>query len=189
MRLLLAEDEPASRAAAALLLQAPGREIALAEDGEQAWGLLQREPVHIVISDWSMPGLDGLELCRRLRRREAAGPGHYTYFLLLSATNWGREHYLQAMEGGVDDFLYKPVDPAHLAVRLRAAERMLGCMQRLRDLEGVIPICSYCRRLRDDQEAYQQMEAYFRRHARLSFSHGICPDCLSRHFPEEARSP
>lgn len=186
MRVVLADDEPFSRAAAELLLRGPGREVAVARGGEEAWGLLRAAPAQIVISDWAMPGVDGLELCRRLREREAAGGREYTYFLLLSATNWGRERFLQAMDAGVDDFLLKPVDPAHLAVRLRAAERLLSYMTRLRDLEGVIPVCSYCRRLRDDQEAYHQMESYFRRNSRLSFSHGICPECLRRHFPEDA---
>jgi len=70
-------------------------------------------------------------------------------------------------------------------IRLRVAERIVTLTQRVAQLEGVIPVCSYCKRIRRDDQMYEQMEAYIERHSLAVFSHGICPECMHKHFPED----
>lgn len=181
MNVLVADDDPVVRSVLAQALKGPGRRILLAEDGEQALDLYCREKVRIVFSDWRMPRLDGLDLCRRLR---GLSLGDYTYFVLITATAVGAADWEQAMSAEVDDFLVLPVDAVQVRLRLRAAQRLLGYANRLHELESVIPICSYCRRLRDDQDAYHQMETYFGRHAGVLFSHGICPECYAHQLAQ-----
>ena len=173
MRILVAEDETVSRRMLIATLEGLGHEVTAAPDGRQAWGEFERKPFPVVISDWMMPGLDGLELCRRIR---AADHTKYTYIVLLTALG-GKGHYLQGMDAGADDFLMKPLDPAELRVRLRVAERILGLQAEVRQLEGLLPICSYCKRIRDEKDAWTRVEAYIASRTDATFTHGVCPDC------------
>ncbi|MDB6168222.1 MAG: response regulator [Verrucomicrobia bacterium] len=174
MKILTVEDEPVSRAVLRHALARLGHETVEAADGKEAWSLLQGEHLRLIISDWMMPRVDGLELCRRIR---GASAPEYTYFILLSARDNSEENQFTAMEAGVDDFLTKPLSAHDLWTRLRVAERILRSTTHLHQLEGMLPICSYCKKIRDDQNYWQQIERYLSEHSRAEFSHSICPDC------------
>jgi len=176
MKVLIAEDdEIASRVLEAALLKL-GHEPLLTVDGEQAWQRLEAEPVRVIVSDWRMPRLDGLELCKRLRARR----GEYVYFILLTQMAATDKNLQEATEAGVDDFLGKPIDPAQLWMRLRVAERILGFTTEVQQLESFLPICGYCKRVRDDKNYWQRIEKYFKDRTGTDFSHGVCPDCYDR---------
>ena len=121
MQILLVDDNPVLLMTVAAMLRRHGHEAILAEDGNQAWALLEREDIRFVISDWMMPGLDGPTLCRRIR---SASFSHYVYFMLLTGRE-GKESLVVGMDAGADDFLVKPVDREELRVRVRAGERVL----------------------------------------------------------------
>jgi DNA-binding response OmpR family regulator len=101
--------------------------------------------------------------------------------LLLTALK-GRARFLDGMQAGADDFMSKPVDREELHARLRVAERILGLQQEVKQLEGLLPICSYCKKIRDEGEQWSQVEEYVSRRTEAQFSHGICPDCYERHL-------
>jgi sigma-B regulation protein RsbU (phosphoserine phosphatase) len=127
MRILVVDDEPTVLRIIAAMLGRWNYEVILAGDGMEAWEILQRQDIRLIISDWMMPRLTGLELCRRVR---AAGASHYVYLILLT----GREDKLSLIEGmdaGADDFLVKPVYREELRVRIRAGERILRLEQQL----------------------------------------------------------
>jgi sigma-B regulation protein RsbU (phosphoserine phosphatase) len=177
--ILLVDDDPISLEVSSQTLRSLGHDVVPAPDGETAWGIFQRQPIQIIVSDWKMPGVDGLTLCKMVRE---AAQSDYTYFILVSGAMTTQKHYLKAMEEGMDDFLLKPLDREVLFIRLRVAERILGFYRRIKQLEGIIPICAYCRRVRRDDNVYQTMEDYIEEHSRSQFSHGICPDCVAKHF-------
>jgi CheY-like chemotaxis protein len=182
MNVLLVDDDPLSLDMLSEALAAGDRHILTAGSGEDAWEILGRTEVHVVVSDMRMPGMDGLELCRRVRAMKS---GTYTYFILITGTPMDPEAYEAAGLAEVDDFVSKPDLAEPLRLRLRAAKRLLNVANRLRELESIIPICAHCRRLRDEEDSYQQMEAYFEKHhSGFVFSHGICPDCLAKHYGE-----
>jgi sigma-B regulation protein RsbU (phosphoserine phosphatase) len=176
MRILVAEDEPVSRLVLTSTLRRLGHEVLEAADGLNAWGAFQRNPFPVVVSDWMMPGIDGLELTRRIR---GADHVRYTYVILLTALS-GRARYLEGMEAGADDFLIKPLDGDELRVRLRVAERVLSLQAEVKQLEGLLPICSYCKKIRDEGEAWVRLESYIEQRTDAEFSHGICPDCKEK---------
>lgn len=142
-------------------------------DGERAWELLQRERIPVVISDWDLPRLDGLELCRRIRARAHGG---YIYFILLTSQG-GKKRFMIGMEAGADDFITKPLDPDELKARIAVADRILGLRRELQQLEGLLPICAYCRRIRDEGGEWESIESYVERHTAAPFSHGVCQAC------------
>ena len=131
MKILIAEDDAASRAILSQILKQLGHDVIVTVDGEQAWGIFLAEDVPLLISDWMMPGLDGLELCRRIREDNRAA---YTYIILLTVLG-GKANYLEAMKAGADDFITKPFDVDQLQARLRVAERILGLQRDLTRLE------------------------------------------------------
>jgi sigma-B regulation protein RsbU (phosphoserine phosphatase) len=178
MKILIAEDDPVSVKILQFTLEHFGYEVISTAGGTEAWDTFDREPVRVVVSDWMMPDVDGLELCRRIRARPKT---EYTYFILLTAINTGRENMRQAMDAGIDDFLTKPLDREAILMRLRVAERILDFTTQIRLLKELIPICMYCKKVRDDSDFWQQVETYIHTHTGSNFSHGICPDCFDSH--------
>jgi len=174
LKILAVEDDAVSRTVLQAALRKLGHEVFVAESGEAAWEVLQREPVRVVVSDWTMPGADGLELCRRVRGRDEA---EYVYFILLTARDATAANQTEAADAGVDDFLSKPLDFPELWMRLRVAERILRYTTQVRQLEELLPICSYCKKIRDDRNYWQQIEAYITERTGSDFSHSVCPEC------------
>lgn len=174
---LVVDDDPVSRAQFGALAQAAGYQVNVAVNGREAWELLQVARLPIVISDWYMPELDGPELCRRIRARPREP---YVYFILVTAKG-GKQQYLAGMEAGADDFIAKPVDPDELRARLTVAERILGLRRELHQLEALLPICSYCKRIRNERDEWESLDSYLQRRFETQLSHGICPDCYAKH--------
>ena len=129
MKILIAEDDPVSRRLLESYLTRWGHEVAVTEDGAEAWRAFEAQHFPIVISDWVMPEVDGLELIRRVRSHPRPG---YVYTILLTAKSQ-KEDIVQGMESGADDFVTKPFDRDELRVRLRAGERILRLEEMLAD--------------------------------------------------------
>jgi CheY-like chemotaxis protein len=189
MRILIAEDDAVSRHLLQATLGRWGYDVVVAGDGAAAWQLFQEgEAPALAILDWNMPGLDGLEVCRKVRQAQADRQA--TYLILLTGRG-GREDVVAGLEGGADDYILKPFDPQELRARLRSGLRIVELQRRLaervrdlenalhqvRQLEGLLPICMYCKRIRDDGNYWQQLECYLASHSGAQFSHGICPAC------------
>lgn len=177
MKILAVEDDAVARAVLRQALKRLGHDAVEAKDGEEAWRKLEADPVRVVVSDWMMPEADGLELCRRIRSRTGAD---YIYFILLTSRDATEANQSAAADAGVDDFLTKPLDVNELWTRLRVAERILKYTTQVRQLEEMLPICSYCKKIRDDQNYWQQLEGYISERTGSDFSHSVCPDCYKR---------
>lgn len=186
-RVLIAEDDLVSAKVLGALLKRLGYEVVTARSGDEAWELFKADPTRLIVSDWMMPGTDGLALCEKVRAR----PGiPYTYFILLTANRTTPENYILATDAGIDDFLTKPIDREALQMRLRVAERILKFTAQIRQLRELIPICAYCRKVRDEEDYWQQVETYIQRETGSRFSHGACPDCCEKEMAEfNARMP
>ena len=174
---LVVDDDPVSSAQLSALAKAAGYSAHVVQNGREAWDALQLARYRVVISDWYMPELDGLELCRRVRARRNEP---YIYFILVTSRG-GKQQYLTGMQAGADDFIAKPVDPDELQARLGVAERILGLRKELQQLEGLLPICSYCKRIRNEDDEWETLETYIEQHFQTAFSHSICPDCYTKH--------
>jgi DNA-binding response OmpR family regulator len=174
MKILIAEDEPVAETILRHTLEFFGHEVIRTSNGGEAWKAFDREPVRLVVSDWLMPGLDGLDLCNKIRGRKDTP---YTYFILLTAQQTSAENYTLAMDSGVDDFLTKPLNRSVVRMRLKVAERILRFTTEIRQLQDIIPICAYCRKIRNDNNYWQLVEAYIKDQTGSNFSHGICPTC------------
>lgn len=182
MKILLVEDDDLTRAVLRDQLTALNHAIVEARDGQEAWTLFQHHPFRVILADWQMPGMDGLELCRRVRNHAHT---EYTYIMLLTATYTTKQNYYVAMEAGVDSFLTKPANEEDLIVNLRVAERIINFHAQVDELKRLLPICMYCKKIRHDKDYWEEVESYMRSQTGSDFTHGICPTCYeSRVKPE-----
>jgi phosphoserine phosphatase RsbU/P len=172
LKILIADDDATARNFLRAALRRLDHECVVAPDGPSAWEAYQTVQPSLVLADWLMPGLTGLELCRMIRSERRP---RYTYVILVTALS-GKGSYLEGMEAGADDFVTKPFDLDEMAARLRVAQRIIGMQAEIGQLQGLLPICSYCRKIRD-QEQWSSLEDYVARRTELALSHSICPAC------------
>ena len=181
MRILIADDDRSSTMMLGRTLEQWGFEVMVVHDGVAAWECITGDtPPALAIVDWMMPGLDGIELCRRIRATPLRSP---VYVILLTARN-SRQDLVAGLEAGADDYLTKPFDPDELRARIHVGQRTLGLMENIKRLTGLLPICSYCKRIRSDHDYWEQVESYITDHTDAMFSHGICPSCLAKAMEE-----
>lgn len=174
MRILVAEDEPPDRELLGAALRQLGHDVVAVENGRQAWAVFQQQQdIQAVISDWLMPDLNGLELCRLVRGQERP---HYTYFVFITILS-GKRSYLRAMGAGADDFISKAFDLDELAARLCVVDRILKLRREVRQLERLLPICSYCKKIRDEGEVWWPLEEFVTRRVATGVVHSVCPVC------------
>lgn len=186
MNILIVDDDAVCRMAIAGALKRLGHEVIAAKDGYEALTLLQQSQCSVVITDVLMPEMDGLELCRRIR---GITTPRYTYIILLTVME-GRASFLEGMKSGADDFLAKPFDTEVLVARLAVAQRILSLQSEVRQLAGLLPICSVCKKVRDDKNYWHEVESYISRKTKAQFTHSYCPDCFKKVLTEvEALEP
>jgi phosphoserine phosphatase RsbU/P len=188
MRVLIADDDRVSAAVVGAALSQWGYEVTTAWNGEAAWYQLQTTSPPLAVLDWMMPGMDGLELCRRIRQDPATV---HTHVVLLTSRDTGADR-VAGLDAGADDYLVKPFDREELRARVQVGARVVGiqrqlaeqvtllqqALDRVKQIEGLLSMCSYCKRIRSDEHSWEQMETYISEHSNAIFSHGICPACL-----------
>jgi CheY-like chemotaxis protein len=187
----VAEDDRLYRRLLEAALTTRGYSVQTYVDGVDAWQRLSTttEPA-VAILDWMMPRMDGLEICRRVRQ---AGMKLPPYIILLTARS-RKEDIVAGLQAGADDYLCKPFDPEELGARLVVGTRFLSlqrdlidhvgeledALTRVKQLQGLLPICSYCKKIRDDRNYWSQVESYIADRTEARFTHGICPDCRTK---------
>jgi DNA-binding response OmpR family regulator len=191
MNVLVAEDDVTSRTMLQAVLRKWGYETVAVADGAQAWAHLQ-QPMgpRLALLDWMMPEMDGLEVCRRARQAVLPDPP----YLIVVTSRTGTGDVVAGLEAGANDYITKPYQSAELKARLEVGRRVLELQQALAErvrqleaalshvktLQGLLPICSYCHKIRNDQESWERLESYVIAHSEARFTHGICPDCLQK---------
>jgi len=126
MKILIVDDELVSRKKLEVLIQGLGHETLSAKDGLEGWDIWKSKMPRIVITDWVMPGMDGLELCRKIRESEGS---QYTFIIMVTSKKEVND-IVSGMDAGADDFITKPFSKEELVVRIRAGERILGYVTR-----------------------------------------------------------
>jgi DNA-binding response OmpR family regulator len=183
MNILIAEDDFISRKLLRNILEELGHQVTAAKDGEEALGIFESAPTRLVILDWLMPKMDGIELVRNIRQREEGkSPSDYTYVIMLTANFGQRSSYYEAIDAGVDDFLAKPLERIELAARLRVAERILKAGSRIKSLENILTICAYTKKVKFPESGWQTIEEFMQRQLGISVSHGIEPTYYEKHI-------
>ncbi len=188
-RILVVDDDQDTRRILAHYLSGWGFSVLTGCDGNEAVDILTADDSpSIALVDWMMPGMEGTEVCRFLR---ALPDRPYTYVILLTGRT-NKEEVAAGLEAGADDYITKPCDMLELRARLRVGERIVALeraqaeqlvalretLDQVRKLKELIPICAWCKRVRDDADYWHSIEEYLYLHTGSDFTHGICPSCL-----------
>ena len=178
------------------MLKKAGYPVIFANDGNQAWRELDcDDPPALALLDWEMPGLQGPDVVRRLRERQAAAP---TYVILLTSRDTSAD-IVQGLRAGADDYVTKPANDDELIARVsvgaRVVQLQMALAERVRSLEEalanvkalqtLLPMCAYCKSIRNDQNYWEKVETYFTQHSNVSFTHSYCPSCYERYLRPE----
>ncbi|MFO7735814.1 MAG: response regulator transcription factor [bacterium] len=195
MKILLVEDDFTSRTILADMLKKSGYEIVEASGGSKAWEILQKpDSPKLVILDWIMPVMDGMEVLNRVRNLQTDKP---PYIMMLTSKT-EKEEIIRGLNSGADDYLTKPFDSDELRARVEVGRRMVEiqntlfdkveklrlAMEEIKTLRGILPICSKCKKVRDDKGYWHQVETYLQKHSDAEFSHGICNECAEKLYPD-----
>ncbi len=188
MKLLIADDDAIYRRLLQSTLASWGYETISVQDGVEATRQLEENDCPLLaILDWTMPGLNGPSVCERGRARASKEP---LYLILLTGRDT-KSDIVAGLESGANDYITKPFNHAELRARVRVGlkflelQHALSCRVReleeallhVKQLRGMLPICAYCKKIRREQNYWEQVEAYISRHSDVQFSHGICPQC------------
>lgn len=191
LRVLVADDERVSRTVVGAMLKKAGYEVSFVSDGDQAWQHLSGpNPPPIALLDWEMPGLAGPDVVQRLRAQEAQAP---VYIILLTSRDSSAD-IVTGLRAGANDYVTKPANEDELVARVnvgaRVVELQIALAERVRSLEEalanvkalqtLLPMCAYCKSIRNDQNYWEKVETYFHEHSGVSFSHSYCPTCYER---------
>ena len=191
MKILVADDDPVSRRVVEAALVKWGHEVTVVADGlETLRALKVGDAPPLAILDWMMPGMDGVDVCRKVRERPTATPP----YLILLTTRGRSEDVVTGLGAGADDYLAKPFDWEELRARVEVGGRVVAlqrslaervqaledALARVKQLQGLLPICAWCKKVRRDQNYWQSVEGYVSEHSEARFSHGICPDCKKK---------
>jgi len=191
MTILIAEDDPVTRKILKSILSNWGYDVIVTCDGNEAWQVLQSDNVpNLAILDWIMPSMDGIELCQKIRKT----PNIQSLYTILLTIKGQKKDIIEGLRFGADDYITKPFNRGELKARIQAGVRIVelqtSLASRVRELEDalanikqlqvLLPICSYCKKIRDDQNYWQKVEEYISQHLEVRFSHGVCPECYEK---------
>ncbi len=194
-RILIADDDATSCNMLEALLNKQGYKVSAIRSGREALEIIQgKDSPKLVILDWNMPEISGMDIMQKIRK---AQPDLPPYMIILTVRT-AKEDIVHALQNGADDYLTKPYDHDELISRIEVGFRMLRLQRKLLDnisdlknanahvksLQKILPICSYCRKIRNDQQYWASVESYVQEHLNINFSHGLCPDCFKANYPE-----
>lgn len=192
MRILVAEDDAVTRKLLESTLGRLGLDVIAVADGTAAWNALEtlkdKDAPELAVLDWMMPGLEGIQILRRLRTT----PGFELLYVILLTSRTDKEDVAYGLAAGANDYIAKPFDPSELEARVRVGERMVKLQRSLaarvaelevalahvQRLQGLLPICSYCKKVRNETNYWEQVDSYLTSHSDLQLTHGICPECM-----------
>jgi CheY-like chemotaxis protein len=206
--LLIIDDIPENIQVLGHALAKEHYSVSFATDGQQALDMIAENDFDLILLDIMMPHMDGYEVCRRLKNV----PGKKEVPVIFLTARTETEDIVKGFQVGAVDYVTKPFNAPELLARVRthieltnarkliqhrnrelarkndALEKMNAELQsalaRIKTLEGILPICSYCNKIRDENGIWKQLETYISNHSSAEFSHGICPTCIQRYHPD-----
>jgi len=207
MKILIVDDDEDIRFLLKSYLESDGyNDILTVASAKEAFDMLEKEganiqkengredPVDLILMDIIMHGIDGVEACRQIK-----GNVRLKDIPVIMVTSMKKVDYLKsAFDAGVADFVTKPVNRIELAARVRSIlalkaemdkrkareEELEKALGEIKVLSGLLPICSHCKKIRNDEGYWQHIEKYISDHSNANFTHGICNECLHQFYPE-----
>ncbi|MCP4756754.1 MAG: response regulator [Proteobacteria bacterium] len=171
--ILIVDDNPQNIQVLGNTIQEEGYEVAFALNGSQALDFLGKEMPDLILLDIMMPEMDGYTVCETIKANHSIKNIPVIFLTAKQET----EDIVRGFEVGAVDYVTKPFNPVELLARVRTHLEIKRSREEISSLRGIIPICAKCKRIRDDQGFWDQVEHYIEKHSDALFTHGVCPDC------------
>ena len=171
--ILIVDDEPKNIQLLGSLLEENNYDVEFAMNGKECLEWLDRKPFDLVLLDIMMPEMDGYEVCKTIKSSHSKKHIPIIFLTAKSET----DDIVKAFDSGCSDFVTKPFKAPELLARIQKELE-------LKILRGLLPICSYCKKIRDDKGYWNQIESYITDHSEVEFSHSICQECLKKYYPD-----
>ncbi|MCF7810319.1 response regulator transcription factor [bacterium] len=197
-KILVAEDDTTTQLVIGSILSKWNYKVVNASDGDEAWEIINSEdPPKLLLLDWEMPGMKGIEICRKLRNYTE----NDSLYIILLTVHDKKEDVVLGLDTGANDYIPKPFDNNELRARIHVGHRFIelqeslaqkitelqNAVEHIQTLQGIIPICMHCHKIRDDKDDWKKLEEYVENHSEARFSHGLCPECYKKHYPVYAK--
>ena len=212
LKILIVDDDSISQKLLKGLLEKQGHSnILISNSGDHALELITNNPPDLILLDVFMPGIEGYEVCRRLKVDTATA--HIPIIMVTGGAVQADEAVKKSFKAGATDFITKPIRSIEFLARVKSGliikrnhdllveeikqrktaekekEKLIEKLEQasieIKSLQGIIPICSHCKKIRDDKGYWNILEAYLQKHSDATFSHGMCPDCSDKLYGRE----
>ena len=195
IQILIVDDDPDVLFATSRVMKSEGYQVMTASSGEECLALARQHPPDLILMDVVLPDVKGFELCRAIKTDPKLKA---TFVVLISGMKTSADEQADGLEDGADGYIARPVSNRELKARIRAMVRILkaererdqlidelqAALSKVKQLSGMLPICSHCKKIRDDKGYWKQIEAYVHSHSEAEFSHSICPICAKKYYPD-----
>ena len=179
-KILVVDDNSLNLQLVASTLAENGYEPVVTASGVQALDFLQKETSELILLDVMMPKMDGFEVCRRIKSNDKLKALPVIFLTVKTEI----EDLLRGFELGAVDYICKPFNVLELLARIKLHLELKWAREEIKTLRDILPICSFCKKIRDDKGYWTKVEEYIIRHTDMQFSHGICLECAKEHYPE-----
>jgi DNA-binding response OmpR family regulator len=195
IKILIVDDDPDLLFATARIIKSAGYEVLTASSAGQCMEFVKNNCPDLILLDVILADADGQAICRQIK----ADPGLKNIFVvLISGTKTDSAEQADGLDIGADGYIARPVTNRELLARINAMVRILkaererdrlilqleAALAKVKKLSGLLPICSGCKKIRDDNGYWNQIEQYIKEHSDAKLSHGICPECAERLYPD-----
>ncbi|WP_339136833.1 MAG: response regulator [Candidatus Electrothrix sp. GW3-4] len=181
--ILVVDDQPANLKVLLSFLQEHDYRVYMVDSGQRALDILPKIQPDLVLLDVMMPGMNGFEICKRIKADKDLAALPVIFMTALDSVG----DKMAGFSAGAVDYITKPFQQLEVLARinthitLRKRERELEeALEEIKTLTGILPICSYCKQIRNDEGYWQQVEEYITEHSEAIFSHGVCPSCYQK---------
>ncbi|HIJ40448.1 MAG TPA: response regulator [Deltaproteobacteria bacterium] len=195
IKLLVVDDDPDVLFATSRIVKSAGYEVFEASTGAECLEAAKKIRPDLILLDVVLPDVNGPQLCKQIKSDPALKA---TFIVLISGSKTSSLEQADGLDEGADGYIARPISNRELKARVNAMVRILlaererddlivqlkDAMAKVKQLSGFLPICSHCKKIRDDKGYWNQIEAYIGAHSEADFSHGICPDCAKKLYPE-----
>jgi DNA-binding response OmpR family regulator len=195
LKILVVDDDPDILFATARVIRKAGYRVFEASTGSECIHRAKEDKPDLIFLDVMLPDIKGTELCKQIKENPIFKG---TFVILISGTKTASEEQAEGLDIGADGYIARPISNRELLARVGSMIRILfaerkvdqlvtelqKALKKVKTLSGLLPICSHCKKIRDDKGYWNQIEAYIHDHSEATFSHGICQECAKKHYPD-----
>jgi DNA-binding response OmpR family regulator len=193
--ILVVDDDPDMCFAASRIVKSAGYRVVSASTGAECMEMVQKHKPDLILLDVILPDAEGPAICKKIKADPDLKP---PFVVLLSGVKTASDDQAEGLEAGADGYIARPISNRELLARVnamvrimkaererdRVIEKLQEALSRVKELSGLLPICSFCKKIRDDQGYWEEVDAYIRDHSEVNFSHSVCPACATKHYPD-----